>query len=258
MAIRFLSVVVLIVLFIPTASAQQIFKWKDEKGKWHFSDTPPPGVTAEKVRGLDISPKSSPATSPYSKPSVSSPAGSGSNEKAVSKLPTGRPSNVSRSDPTSRWLLLLPNENLLKSFDNAEACERYKGILTSRSMQQGFTSYTAPIFYARSRCIPSDELKLSTKEANVVVVNTQVMRDEKSPTHLLSGTVFNRGQSTAKNVVVKYQIRNIGGTTITTGKIPASPKDIPGGKFGEYRSQIVGITRMGNRSIHTEVHWSKN
>ncbi len=63
MAIRLLSVVVLLVLFAFTASAQQIFKWKDKKGQWHFSDTPPPGVTTKKVRGLDISPKSSPATS---------------------------------------------------------------------------------------------------------------------------------------------------------------------------------------------------
>ena len=257
MAIRILSVVVLLVLFASTVSAQQMFKWKDKKGQWHFSDTPPPGVTAEKVRGLDISPKSSPATSPYSKPSVSSPAGSGSKEKAVSKLPAERPSNVSRRDLTSRWLLLLPNENLLKSFDNAEACERYKGILTSRSMQQGFTSYTAPIFYARSRCILSDALELS-KEANVVIVNTEVMRDQKRATHhFLSGTVFNRGRATAKNVVVKYQIRNNRGTTITRGEIPASPKDIPGGKFGEFRSRISSIG-MGNRNIHTEADWSKN
>ncbi len=74
MTIRLFSVVVLVVFFAPTASAQQIFKWKDKKGQWHFSDTAPPGVSAEKVRGLDISPKSSPATSSYEKPDQSQPA----------------------------------------------------------------------------------------------------------------------------------------------------------------------------------------
>ncbi len=75
MAIRLLSIV-LLVLFASTASAQQIFKWKDKKGQWHFSDTPPPGVTAKKVKGLDISPKSSPATFPYAKPEQSQPVSS--------------------------------------------------------------------------------------------------------------------------------------------------------------------------------------
>ncbi len=72
-SIRLLSIV-LLVSFAFTTSAQQIFKWQDKKGQWHFSDTPPPGVTPEKVRGLDISPKSSPAISPYEKPEQSQPA----------------------------------------------------------------------------------------------------------------------------------------------------------------------------------------
>ena len=38
MPIRLLYIVVLLVLFASTALAQQIFKWKDEKGKWHVSN----------------------------------------------------------------------------------------------------------------------------------------------------------------------------------------------------------------------------
>ena len=40
---------VLAVLFAQSASAQQIYKWKDEKGQWHYSDFLPNGVTAEKL-----------------------------------------------------------------------------------------------------------------------------------------------------------------------------------------------------------------
>ena len=29
--------------FPPLVSAQTIYKWKDEKGQWHFSNTPSPG-----------------------------------------------------------------------------------------------------------------------------------------------------------------------------------------------------------------------
>jgi tetratricopeptide (TPR) repeat protein len=51
MTFRLLSVVVLLVLFSSIASAQEIFKWKDKRGQWHFSDLrPPPEVEAEEVK----------------------------------------------------------------------------------------------------------------------------------------------------------------------------------------------------------------
>jgi len=73
----------LLVLFAPAALAQQIYKWKDIKGQWHFSDHPPPEVRAEKVKGLDIGPI------PPMPPQIAEPptphAGSESTEQAVSK-----------------------------------------------------------------------------------------------------------------------------------------------------------------------------
>jgi len=60
MANRFLSVLVLLFLFSSIAAAQQIYKWKDNKGQWHFSDHPPPEIRAEQVKGLDIGPDSPP------------------------------------------------------------------------------------------------------------------------------------------------------------------------------------------------------
>ncbi len=35
--------VVLAVLFAQSALAQQFYKWKDQKGQWHYSDFPPSG-----------------------------------------------------------------------------------------------------------------------------------------------------------------------------------------------------------------------
>jgi len=36
--------VVLVVLFAQSALAQQFYKWKDQKGEWHYSDFPPSGA----------------------------------------------------------------------------------------------------------------------------------------------------------------------------------------------------------------------
>jgi len=37
----------------PLTGPKQMYKWKDEKGQWHFSDAPPPGVKAQLVGGID-------------------------------------------------------------------------------------------------------------------------------------------------------------------------------------------------------------
>jgi len=39
---------VLLLLTLP-ANAQQVYKWKDDKGRWQFTDTPPPTSGAEKT-----------------------------------------------------------------------------------------------------------------------------------------------------------------------------------------------------------------
>ena len=59
------SILVLLVLFSSVALAQQIYKWKDEKGKWHISNAPPAEVKAERLKGLDIPQKSA---QPYTVP----------------------------------------------------------------------------------------------------------------------------------------------------------------------------------------------
>ena len=109
--------------------------------------------------------------------------------------------------------------------------------------------------WGMSRCISSVEFKPS-KEANVIVVSTHVGRDPKGlSTKVFSGRVFNRGQATARNVVVKYQLRRSGvATTVGKGKIRPVPSDIPGMMFAEYRGQFT--VRSGHVTVHTEVDWS--
>ena len=80
---RFISVLVLLFLFSSVASAQQICKWKDNKGQWHFSDHPPAEVRAEKVRGIDIGPIP-PMPPQIAEPPIPS-GGSESTEQTVSK-----------------------------------------------------------------------------------------------------------------------------------------------------------------------------
>jgi hypothetical protein len=52
--------VVLAVLSAQLALAQEIYRWKDEKGQWHYSDFLPPGVTAQKLLIGDTTQESPP------------------------------------------------------------------------------------------------------------------------------------------------------------------------------------------------------
>jgi len=56
------SVPILIcMLAAPLAFAQQMYKWKDEKGVWHFSENPPPdGSKADKIEVKPIQPDRAP------------------------------------------------------------------------------------------------------------------------------------------------------------------------------------------------------
>jgi hypothetical protein len=50
MAKRFLLLLFLVVMFAPSAWAQQFYQWKDRKGLWNFSNNRPAGVTEEQVK----------------------------------------------------------------------------------------------------------------------------------------------------------------------------------------------------------------
>ncbi|MCH7911934.1 MAG: DUF4124 domain-containing protein, partial [Deltaproteobacteria bacterium] len=147
MANRFISLVVFLVFFAPAALAQQIYKWKDEEGHWHFSNAPPAGTTVKKVMEGGSVPKAVPARSPNQKPTLSPPAVGRSKAKDIPETPAGNPSDVSRDKSSSKWLLLIPplkqggyDDSLplsewrpWQSFESVDACERDKGILIANS-----------------------------------------------------------------------------------------------------------------------------
>lgn len=46
----FATLGILSLLLVSLGNAQQIYKWKDEKGAWHFSQTPPSGTQTERLQ----------------------------------------------------------------------------------------------------------------------------------------------------------------------------------------------------------------
>jgi membrane-associated protease RseP (regulator of RpoE activity) len=290
MANRFISLVVFLVILAPAAMGQQIYKWKDEKGRWHFSNAPPAGITVKKVMEGSSVPKAVPARSSNQKTTLSPPAVGRSKLKEFPEAPAGHPSDVPRDKSSGKWLLLIPppkqggyDDSLplsewrpWQSFESVDACERDKGILIANSivrrtvfveggiiarffgLRSSKTITEVDLSTVNSRCIQSVEFK-PPKEANVLMVFERSGHNPGSITvPVLFGRVFNHGQATARNVVVKFQIRNTRGTTLGKGEIPTVPHDIPGTTSAKFHGKLGGVANLSGLSLHTDIVWSKD
>jgi len=254
---KFPSVLVLLFLCSSVASAQQMYKWKDSKGQWHFSDNPPAEIRAEQVKGLDNGPI------PPTPPKIAEPptlsGGSESKGQTVSKLPTKREFPPSAGNSPSRWLLVLSDGKPWDSFNSELECQRYRDVNVRKAMvtiakpSRGVKSH--PLL--GSNCISSRAYGISygiSKEANVIVVVNQAGRDPNFNDFVLTGRVFNSGVTTARNVVVKYRGRKPNGK-IVQGNIRLVPADLPGLTAAKFKGRIP---QSHNLLFQTEVDWSKN
>jgi Domain of unknown function (DUF4124) len=190
--------VVLAVLFAQSALAQQFYKWKDEKGQWHYSDFPPSGVTAEKLGTGDT-----PETLEV-QPSVSSSGEQRKTEDSSGRSIQGA-SDVDPLGSVTRRLLVFPPSDPSKplsewipveSFERMEDCIRASGSLFAGSVLQRTERADFVDFrWLNSRCISLAQFKPS-KEANVIVAVTNVGSDPGGfSTWVLYGRVFNGGQT---------------------------------------------------------------
>jgi hypothetical protein len=259
MPIGFLFLAVLSLFFAQLALAQQMYRWKDEKGQWVYSNFVPAGVTAEKMGTDDAAPQS------VSQPSVPT---TGEKKKAESIASDRSSQGASDPDPVgsaSRRLLVFPpsaegkplSEWIpVESFANAEECDNAKALHIVGLLIPGSISGWLPDL--NSRCITLAEYKPS-KEANVIVAVMRVTYDPAGfSTPVIYGKVFNRGQNPARDVVVKYQVRDPQGTIYAEGAIPTTPREIAPTMFADFKGQIVGSPSLIDRRVHTEANWSKD
>jgi len=170
--------VVLAVLFAQSALAQQFYKWKDQKGQWHYSDFPPSGVTAEKLGTGDT-----PQTLEV-QPSVSSTGEQRKTEDSSGRSTQGA-SDVDLLRPASRRLLVFPPSDPgkplsewipVESFDSVGECIRARASQIAALV----ATDTDDIRISKSRCISLAEFQPS-KKANVIVAATSLGPDPGGP-----------------------------------------------------------------------------
>jgi hypothetical protein len=247
---------VAVILFAQLASAQEIYRWQDERGQWHYSDFLPPGVTAEKFLIADTTQKSL-SPSPViidNEPKEAEDSRDHSTQAS---------SDVDRLRSDSRRLLVFPPSDPGKPFPEWIPVDSFASIAECRKaralqMAASMVMDTYDIRLSKSRCISLVEFKPS-KHANVIVAATSLEPDPGGfSTWVLYGRVFNGGQTTARNVVVRYRIRDARGIIYATGEILPTQRDISPLMFAEYRGQIVGAAGGSDRWVEAEAKWSKD
>jgi Domain of unknown function (DUF4124) len=248
--------VVLAVLFAQSALAQQFYKWKDEKGLWHYSDFLPSGVTAEKLetgdtpQTLEVQPSVSSTGEPRKTEDSSGRSNQGASDvdplgSASRRLLVFPPSDPSK--PLSEWIPV-------ESFDSVEQCIRARSLRIAALV----VTDTDDMRISMSHCISLADFQPS-KKANVIVATTSLGSDPQGfSTWVLYGRVFNGGQTVARNVVVRYRARDSRGIIYTQGDISTAPQDISPLMFAEFRGQIVGSAGGSDRWVETEAKWSKD
>ena len=247
--------VVVAVLSTQLALAQQIYKRKDEKGQWHYSDFLPSGVTAEKMETVDIPQSvSQPFVSSTGEPRKPEDSWGRSNQGASDVDPLGSASRrllvfppSDPSKPLSEWIPV-------ESFDSVEKCIRARSLRIAALV----VTDTDDMRISMSHCISLADFQPS-KKANVIVATTILGSDPGGfSTWVLYGRVFNGGQTTARNVVVRYRARDSRGIIYTQGDISTAPQDISPLMFAEFRGQIVGSAGGSDRWVETEASWLKD
>ena len=185
--------VVLAVLFAQSALAQQFYKWKDQKGQWHYSDFPPPGVIAEKLitgdTAQELASRRPVQTASEQKKAEDrsdgfTPAASDVEllASANTRLLASPPSEPGK--PLSEWIPV-------ESFPSIEDCRRARTLQIAVLM----APETDDFRITRSRCISLAEFR-PAKEANVIVAFTSVGPDPGGfSSWILYGRVFNGGQT---------------------------------------------------------------
>lgn len=246
-----LSIVLILVFSDHAALAELIYQWKENKGQWHFSDVLSTGVTGKPA---GVRPQSD-SLIPHAQ---LTPTGGDERE------------NKSGASLQQRWLLIFPpvppvgtgdssrysGWTPAQFFDSEQSCNHYKAtlIVDVLRLSDGLSSINWQLL--ESNCIPASEF-ISGKEANVIVVTTRFEPVAGGfSSHLLYGKVFNRGQATARNVVMKYQIRDSNGLNVMQGDVPIA-SDIDSLNFSEFRTPSFGGRSLHGLSVKADADWQK-
>lgn len=227
------------------------YQWNENKGQWHFSDVLSTGVTGKTAGDRSQSDSLIPHAqlTPTGDDELENKSGASLQQRWLLIFPPAAPLGTGDSRRYSGWAPA-------QIFESEQSCNHYKAALIADVFRLSDRRSSINWQLLESNCIPASEF-ISGKDADIIVVTTLFEPVAAGfSSHLLYGKVFNRGQATARNVVMKYQIRDSNGLNVMQGDVPIA-SDIPPLTFAEFRTPSFGGRSLHGLSVKADAAWQK-
>lgn len=269
-----------IVLFLSSSVlAQTIYKWKNEKGNWHFGQSPPVGVRETERRSL---PQSKAPTAIEPNP----------NEPSCSTFTIGETRQFKEFTPSTDFPHLQVSDFQVRLVDSNKEVSTfsYKLLVRNNSRQRdavrgtfelldcsGFSLAEEPI--AAHAIAGGEEITITgskaifgatglkvgrfqasfkgapKRSADVRVYYTQ-LQNTGSEIYFV-GEVTNIGSSTAHNVKVTFMIKDERGSERPKDIVEVSPSDLKPGQTGIFRKRVFFLSDTRGYGWYSEAQWSE-
>ncbi len=286
---KYLFLPLLLCLFASDAGTQQVYKWKDEKGQWRFSQTPPPNTQGVEQRSM---PQSLPYEMPKDEPCSVFKVGEVRKPKAV------RPSfdvpylqikefelrllEASKGYSKFSWRITVqntaPQRERVQGIVTLLNCEMFpivtdksdliaigggeEQIINGSKIISGESSNKVGRFnVSLGRVEPATAQQPPAKapsylKPRVSVIATNLYRANDSGIYF-SGEVYNAGSAVARNVKVSFTIKNESGIAIEHGIVPVEPSDLKPGGSAIFQKRVFMLSSPSGYSWFSEAEWSE-
>lgn len=268
-----IALAILLVLFASILSAQTIYKWKDEKGQWHFSQTPPPNAQGVEKRSM---PMPMALELPKEAPCSSFELGE------IRRFKAYRPSDdfpllqmtdfsmqlleANRSHYVFSWKLSVKNNStdreavsgtvkLLDCYDFPITEQQIAAVAIRPGEEHGFgdrvvismpTALKVGRFSASyggvksARSADKETRPDPYRKPDVRVYYTQ-LQDLGDGIYFV-GEVHNVGSATARNVKVSFSITNDRAMDVGKDTAEVAPSELRPGQTGMFRKRVLFLT----------------
>lgn len=280
-----MTVIVLLLtisLFSSSSSiAQTIYKWKDEKGNWRFSDVPPTATPGVEQRSM-----------PQSKKSGTSPPNPIADEPSCRVFKVGETRQFKEYTPSPDFPHLQMSDFQVRLVDASKDVSTfsYKLVIRNASRQRdaiqgtfelmdcnGFSLASEPV--AAQAIAAGDEITVSgsktvfgeaglkvgrfrasfkgapKRTADVRVYYTQ-LQNVGSEIYF-AGEVTNVGLAIARNVKVTFVIKDERGLERPKDIAEVSPPDLKPGQTGIFRKRMFFLSDTRGYGWYSEAQWSE-
>lgn len=276
-------------LIVAPVFAQDIYKWTDEKGQLHFSQTPPSTSMKPALKDATLPTQlrsdepcvpfkvGEPRAAKAYTPSIDFPHLELKESQVVlfesspSRAVFSWKATVTNNSPEREAVAATVSFSDCSGFQLSEKKYDPKPILPGQSITfsgeqiiVGKASAEARRFHLGVGALRQTTAPAAVQPQPIVLLDQQPrlsvtwsrLREIDSQV-ILYGEVYNAGTATARSVSVLYTVKTKEGVTLVSGRVDPLPADLQPGQTTSFRTRIVAINQLSGQQAFLDLSYSK-